>query len=79
MAYMCQTCGVISDDCANLCHPKKENVQMRFCGTPAIDICMEKIPEMRYACDACGSVSSRPENLCSPSEVIDHSRNPLPK
>ncbi|EKD38777.1 MAG: hypothetical protein ACD_75C00612G0004 [uncultured bacterium] len=69
MSYTCQNCGAAADDSSNLCNPTSEELDSKFCGAPAVQVCEDKLMSMQYSCDACGSVSADPEHLCNPSKI----------
>lgn len=69
MAYTCQNCGATAHSSKTLCHPTKEEVESKFCGTPTDQVCEERLATMKYSCEDCGSVSADAEHLCSPSRI----------
>lgn len=69
MTYTCQSCGSTADNSRNLCNPALEEFENKFCGTPADQVCEEKLTTMKYSCNACGSVSADAEHLCDPREI----------
>ncbi len=69
MAYTCQNCGTSAEFSSNLCNPTNEEVGNKFCGSPADQVCDDKLQTMKYSCDACGSVSADAEHLCNPSQI----------
>lgn len=69
MAYICQNCGVVTEDSSNLCNPVSEEYKKKLCSDPEADVCNEKVSEMKYTCE-CGSVSANPQHLCKPQKVL---------
>jgi hypothetical protein len=69
MAYICQNCGVVTEDSNNLCNPVNEEYKKKLCSNPEVEVCNEKVPAMEYSCD-CGSVSANPQHLCKPRRVL---------
>ncbi len=67
MTYTCQNCGSSADTSSSLCNPTSEELDKKFCGSSAAQVCNGKLATMKYSCDACGSVSANPEHLCNPS------------
>ena len=71
MTYTCQNCGTTADNSSSLCNPASEELESKFCGTPAAQVCEEKLTTMKYVCGGCGSVSADAEHLCDP-DLIRH-------
>lgn len=69
MSYTCQNCGVVAEEESRLCNPTSEELDNKFCGAPAVQVCEDKIENMKYSCDACGSVSAEADNLCNPTMI----------
>jgi len=69
MAYICQNCGVVTDDSNNLCNPVDEEFKSRLCSTPAARVCSEKASAIKYSCD-CGNISANPQHLCHPRKIL---------
>jgi hypothetical protein len=69
MSYICQNCGVITDDAKNICNPINEEYKSKTCSISAAEVCREKQLAMEYAC-VCGNVSANPQNLCKPSRIL---------
>jgi hypothetical protein len=69
MAYSCQNCGATAEESSKLCKPTSSELNEKFCGAPAAQVCNSKLSAMKYTCDACGSFSANRETLCSPSQL----------
>jgi uncharacterized OB-fold protein len=69
MAYTCQNCGATSYSPGSLCNPTNDEVESKFCGTSADQVCEEKTSMMKYSCEDCGSLSADAEHLCSPNRL----------
>ena len=67
--YTCQNCGVTAKMSSNLCNPIREEVESKFCGNSADQVCLDELKTMKYSCNACGSVSADAVHLCNPSEI----------
>jgi hypothetical protein len=68
MAYTCQNCGADAEDSRTLCNPNKKELDSKFCGASAAEVCDDKLSTMKYSCDSCGSVSADSTRLCNPAE-----------
>jgi len=69
MAYICQNCGVITDDSSALCNPINEEYKSKTCSIPEAEVCKDRSLAMEYSC-VCGNVSANPQNLCRPSRDL---------
>jgi hypothetical protein len=69
MAFICRNCGVRAHNSGNLCRPSTEQLDEKFCGFNALQVCDQKRSAMKFKCDACLSVSAEPHNLCSPRKI----------
>jgi hypothetical protein len=69
MSYICQNCGVVTDDSNNICNPINEEYKSKACSIPEIEVCKDKRPAMEYSC-VCGNVSANPQSLCRPSRIL---------
>lgn len=68
MSYMCQNCGVVTEESSNLCNPINEEYIKKLCSIPEGEVCNEKISAMKYSCE-CGSTSANPQHLCKPRVI----------
>lgn len=69
MAYICQNCGVVTDDSNTLCNPVNEEYKSKACSISEVEVCDDKIPSMKYSC-TCGNVSANPQHLCKPKRSL---------
>ena len=69
MSYICQNCGVSSEERLKLCNPAMEIEGENLCAVPPDKVCGGKKQEMKFSCDACGSTSAISDNLCIPVEI----------
>lgn len=68
MAYLCQNCGVVDEDAANICNPIDEQYKHKACSEELPEVCLEHVSDMQYSCD-CGKVSAHPQHLCHPRKT----------
>jgi len=71
MTYTCQNCGSTADDSGSLCNPVGAELDAKFCGVPADQVCEEKLTAIKYVCAGCGSMSADADHLCDP-DLIRH-------
>jgi hypothetical protein len=69
MAYICQNCGVITDEAKHICNPINEEYMSKTCSNPEAEVCKERQLAMEFTC-VCGNVSANPQNLCKPKRRI---------
>ena len=71
MTYTCQNCGSTADNSSNLCNPVTEELDVKFCGAPADQVCEGKLTAIKYVCGGCGSMSTDAAHLCD-ADLIRH-------
>ena len=68
MAYLCENCGVLSEESSDLCNPINEAYKKKSCSAADSEVCNEQVQKMKYTCD-CGNVSADPQHLCKPRQL----------
>ena len=68
MAYICQNCGVTTNDKKTLCNPINEENNSKLCSRQTYDVCLDHASEIEYSC-TCGTVSVNPQYLCHPTRM----------
>ena len=68
MSYICQNCGVTTNDKKTVCNPIIDEDNDKFCKTRTHTVCEENASSMEFSC-ACGNVSADPQYLCHPQSI----------
>lgn len=73
MAFICQNCGVTTEDKKTLCNPIDEENNSKLCSkqlgsTQVSNVCRENALAVEYSC-TCGNVSANSQYLCHPTRM----------
>ncbi len=70
--YKCGTCGVVTDEKANLCKPVEITSNTGSCGFDGDlnAMCDSIKDEMHYICDTCGQPAENADGICSPRMLL---------
>lgn len=71
MSYICQNCGITSENANAICGGGVESSISPFCGIPEEWVCKSNFNKMKYSCETCGSLSAERNYLCKPASVED--------
>ena len=71
-AFICASCGAVSQDPDKICKVQGVGLKSDWCGTPhlkRINSCIEKRKFLTFECKNCKQVSTASNLLCNPKAI----------